>query len=82
MKYWRYRPKKVSNVPLVTLHGGPGWPHNYLLPLRQLACEGREVIFYDQAGCGASEMPGNLSKFPHLPPGGPLKLTCVRLDHM
>ena len=27
---------------------GPGDPHNYLLPLKQLACTGRKIIFYDQ----------------------------------
>eukprot|EP00984_Skeletonema_dohrnii_P012455 scaffold5056_cov119-Skeletonema_dohrnii-CCMP3373.AAC.3 len=41
---------------IIALHGGPGWPHSYLLPLKQLACRGdtAEVIFYDQAGCGES----------------------------
>ncbi|KAL7553810.1 hypothetical protein ACHAWF_017146 [Thalassiosira exigua] len=42
--------------PIVVLHGGPSWPHSYLLPLRQLACRGAEVIFYDQAGCGKSTL--------------------------
>lgn len=41
---------------IIALHGGPGYPHSYLLPLKQLACRGdtAEVIFYDQAGCGRS----------------------------
>eukprot|EP01038_Epipyxis_sp_PR26KG_P010614 gene10614-14255_t len=39
---------------IVAIHGGPGFPHNYLLPLI-LACNfGLSVIFYDQAGCGES----------------------------
>lgn len=47
-------------VPLLVLHGGPGIPHDYLLPLGTLADE-RPVIFYDQLGCGRSERPGDAS---------------------
>lgn len=46
-------------LPILVLHGGPGFPHNYLLPLKQQACQGRTVIFYDQAGCGQSTMLAN-----------------------
>lgn len=41
-------------APLVTLHGGPGAIHDYLLPLAELAEEGRTVVFYDQLGNGRS----------------------------
>jgi proline iminopeptidase len=41
---------------LLTLHGGPGSSHNYLLPLQALADE-RPVIFYDQLGCGRADAP-------------------------
>ncbi|MDO8503567.1 MAG: proline iminopeptidase-family hydrolase [bacterium] len=47
---------KSSHAPLVVLHGGPGYPHNYLTPLENLSNE-RQVIFYDQLGCGKSERP-------------------------
>ena len=56
VKYWRYRKKNQGienndSCPIICIHGGPGYPHNYMLPLKQLACRGnREVIFYDQAG--------------------------------
>ncbi len=53
--YW----KKVgsgSKTPLLTLHGGPGAAHNYLLPLAALA-DDRPVIFYDQLGCGKADAP-------------------------
>lgn len=53
--YWR----KVGagpKTPLLTLHGGPGSSHNYLLPLQALADE-RPVIFYDQLGCGRADAP-------------------------
>jgi len=40
-------------APLVTLHGGPGATHDYLLALTDLA-DGRAVVFYDQIGNGRS----------------------------
>jgi L-proline amide hydrolase len=40
-------------TPLVTLHGGPGATHDYLLALTDLA-DGRAVVFYDQIGNGRS----------------------------
>jgi proline iminopeptidase len=45
-----------SGVPLLTLHGGPGAPHDYLEPLEALG-DGRPVVFYDQLGCGKSDRP-------------------------
>ncbi|SPM34542.1 Lysophospholipase, alpha-beta hydrolase superfamily [Mycobacterium rhizamassiliense] len=44
--------------PLLAVHGGPGLPHNYIRSLERLADE-REVIFWDQLGCGNSERPSN-----------------------
>lgn len=41
-------------APLVTLHGGPGASHDYLLSMTDLAADGRAVIFYDQTGNGNS----------------------------
>ena len=41
-------------APLITLHGGPGATHDYLLSLADLARDGRPVVFYDQLGCGSS----------------------------
>ncbi|MBM3147210.1 MAG: proline iminopeptidase-family hydrolase [Actinobacteria bacterium] len=43
--------------PLLVLHGGPGIPHDYLDPLAELAHDGRDVVFYDQVGCGESTRP-------------------------
>ena len=40
-------------APLVTLHGGPGATHDYLLALTDLAGD-RAVVFYDQIGNGRS----------------------------
>jgi proline-specific peptidase len=46
-----------ENIPLLTLHGGPGIPHDYITDMTDLASENRRVIFYDQLGCGKSSQP-------------------------
>jgi L-proline amide hydrolase len=46
-----------SKVPLLVLHGGPGFPHDYLFDLARLSDGGRPVVFYDQIGCGRSDRP-------------------------
>jgi len=46
--------------PLLVVHGGPGFTHNYLTALEDLADE-RRVIFWDQLGCGHSECPSDES---------------------
>lgn len=51
-----------GKTPLLTLHGGPGSSHNYLLPLQALADE-RPVIFYDQLGCGRADAPEDKSAY-------------------
>ncbi len=45
-----------GGTPLLCLHGGPGFTHYYLEPLEALAGR-RQVIFYDQLGCGRSDRP-------------------------
>ncbi|KAL8997546.1 MAG: hypothetical protein Q9188_006300 [Gyalolechia gomerana] len=48
-------PSTTNLRPLLILHGGPGIPHNYLLPLTDLATtHSIPIIFYDQIGCGRS----------------------------
>lgn len=47
-----------AGVPLLLLHGGPGAGHDYLEPLEALGGE-RPVVFYDQLGCGRSDIPDN-----------------------
>lgn len=53
--YWR-KFGDGGKTPLLTLHGGPGAAHNYLLALKTLA-DDRPVIFYDQLGCGKADAP-------------------------
>jgi proline-specific peptidase len=45
-------------TPLVVLHGGPGMPSPYLSGLAALAAD-RDVVLYDQLGCGRSERPAD-----------------------
>jgi proline-specific peptidase len=55
---WFKRVGGGSGRPLLAVHGGPGLPHNYISGLERLADE-REVIFWDQLGCGNSERPSD-----------------------
>ena len=55
---WFKRVGAGAGLPLLAVHGGPGLPHNYISSLARLADE-REVIFWDQLGCGNSESPAN-----------------------
>ncbi|GAC1390710.1 MAG: proline iminopeptidase-family hydrolase [Ktedonobacteraceae bacterium] len=50
-------------VPLLCLHGGPGVPHDYLENMEAMASEKRRVIFYDQLGCGFSDLPEDTARW-------------------
>ena len=54
-------PAPSGKLPVVILHGGPGFPHDYLQDLTGLADRGRPVVFYDQLGCGRSDHPDDPS---------------------
>lgn len=49
-----------DRLPLLVLHGGPGFTHEYVRSLEALADE-RPVVFYDQLGCGRSDRPDDVS---------------------
>jgi proline iminopeptidase len=55
--FWWKRVGRGAKTPILTLHGGPGAGHDYLTPLQALANDGRQVIFYDQLGCGKADSP-------------------------
>jgi proline-specific peptidase len=50
-----------GKYPLLCLHGGPGFSHDYLEPIGVLSKTGRRVIFYDQLGSGRSDHPDDPS---------------------
>lgn len=52
-----------ERVPVILLHGGPGYPSYSLEPMEGLALTGRAVVRYDQLGCGQS----SLKEAPHDP---------------
>jgi proline-specific peptidase len=55
--------EEQGKLPLLCLHGGPGATHDYLEPLEAMAETGRRVVFYDQLGCGKSDLPGDPSLY-------------------
>jgi len=58
-----YRSFGSGDNVLLCLHGGPGVPHYYLLPLAKLANDNLRVVLYDQLGVGRSEKPEDTSLF-------------------
>ena len=48
---------------VLALHGGPGATHDYLLSMVDLVPHGYRVTFYDQLGCGRSQLPKNNAVF-------------------
>lgn len=59
-KVWYKIAGDGPGVPLLLLHGGPGAGHDYLEPFEVHGDE-RPVVFYDQLGCGKSDIPDDTS---------------------
>src|ERR1700761_3793904 len=55
---WFERVGGGPGLPLLAVHGGPGLTHTYIRSLERL-CDQREVIFWDQLGCGNSDRPSD-----------------------
>jgi proline iminopeptidase len=56
--------KKMGSGPLkvLLLHGGPGFTHQYLEAMESFLPEaGIEMYYYDQLGCGNSDIPNDVS---------------------
>src|SRR5574344_166475 len=51
--------RTAGKAPLILLHGGPGSTHNYFELFDRLADTGRQIISYDQIGCGNSYVDGH-----------------------
>jgi proline iminopeptidase len=43
--------------PILVIHGGPGYAHNYFLPYLKTLAKTNKVILYDQRSTGKSEIP-------------------------
>lgn len=61
--YYRIVGEVSDKTPLLLLHGGPGSTHNYFEVLDEIAKSGRQVIMYDQIGCGLSFVEGHPELF-------------------
>jgi proline-specific peptidase len=53
---------KPGGTPVIVLHGGPGGGELSMRPYVGLASD-RQVVLYDQSGCGKSASPGDLSLY-------------------
>ena len=58
--WYRIAGADADGIPLLLLHGGPGAGHDYLESLEKLTDQ-RPVVFYDQLGCGRSDIPDDVS---------------------
>jgi proline iminopeptidase len=54
--YWKVVGEPGPAGTVLTLHGGPGATHDYLLAFSDLTRFGYQVVYYDQLGCGRSEL--------------------------
>jgi proline iminopeptidase len=54
--YWKGVGTAGPKGTVLALHGGPGATHDYLLSLNDLAEKGYRIVYYDQIGCGRSDL--------------------------
>lgn len=60
--WYRVAGEGREGVCLLCLHGGPGFTHDYVSSLEDLASD-RPVVFYDQLGSGRSDRPRDSSLY-------------------
>ncbi|MFT8469552.1 proline iminopeptidase [Oenococcus sp.] len=62
--YYRIVGETNGKAPLLLIHGGPGSSHNYFELLDDYAeTSDRQLIMYDQVGCGKSSLPEDESVY-------------------
>ncbi|MGA8542014.1 MAG: proline iminopeptidase-family hydrolase [Thermoplasmata archaeon] len=54
--YWKSLGEPGPRGAIVALHGGPGGTHDYLLAFADMVAHGYRVVWYDQLGCGRSDL--------------------------
>jgi proline iminopeptidase len=61
--FWKSVGAPGTRGTLLALHGGPGATHEYLLALNDLTAHGYRVVYYDQIGCGRSDLARRVSEY-------------------
>jgi proline iminopeptidase len=61
--YWKSVGAPGPHGTLLALHGGPGATHDYLLSLNDLAAHGYRIVYYDQIGCGRSDLARHATEY-------------------
>ncbi len=61
--YWRSVGTPGPRGTILTVHGGPGMTHDYLLAFHDLVRFGHHVVYYDQLGCGRSELARDVAEY-------------------
>jgi proline iminopeptidase len=61
--YWKSVGEPGPRGTVLALHGGPGATHDYLLSLNDLARHGYRIVYYDQLGCGRSDLARDPSEY-------------------
>jgi proline iminopeptidase len=61
--YWKSVGDPRAKGTVLALHGGPGATHDYLLSLNDLSGRGYRVVYYDQIGCGKSDLARRVTEY-------------------
>jgi len=61
--FWKIVGEPGPKGTVLMLHGGPGATHDYLLAFNDLARHGYRVVYYDQLGCGRSELAKDVTEY-------------------
>src|SRR5271170_5117243 len=61
--FWKSVSPPAPRGTVLALHGGPGATHDYLLALNDLVPSGYRVVYYDQIGCGRSDLARKTSEY-------------------
>lgn len=61
--YWKIVGEPGPKGTVVLLHGGPGGTHDYLLAFSDLARHGYRVVYFDQLGCGRSDLARDIREY-------------------
>ena len=63
LKFYYRREGEPTKGTLFCMHGGPGYPYDYLTPLFDIAGHGYQVVIYEQAGSGKSDVPRDPGRY-------------------